>query len=225
MERISIFDIFKTGVGPSSSHTMGPWMAARRFLENKIIADIGSVRVKLYGSLAKTGRGHGTDIAVMLGLAGHHPATMDVEKIDGYIRHIYDAKKLLLHGELPIPFDPLEAIGFIYEKLPFHPNALTFEALLKNGETLTETFYSIGGGFVVQEKDALKEERAIELPHPISSELELLRWVGETGLPISGVVLRNELSWRSEEEVREGLLDTWRTMLACIYRGCHITGE
>ena len=225
MERISVFDIFKIGVGPSSSHTMGPWVAALRFLEKTAIQEVTSIHVRLYGSLAKTGRGHGTDIAVMLGLCGHHPTTIAVEKLDEYIAAVYRDQVLLLNGQKPIPFKPLVNIEFIFEKLSFHPNALTFVAHFKNGGGLAETYYSIGGGFVIQEGDTVAEEQTIQLPYPIDNEANLLQWVRQTGMNISQVVMQNELAWRPEEEIRQGLLHIWKTMLACIYKGCHTDGE
>jgi L-serine dehydratase len=225
MERISVFDIFKIGVGPSSSHTMGPWMAARTFLETLDIQQVEHLHVKLYGSLAKTGRGHGTDIAIMLGLCGHHPETVDTSQLDAYIAQIYWEEKISLGGHHTVPFHPLRQIEFIYEKLPFHPNGLTFFAELKNGEKKEETYYSIGGGFIVQEGDKLAEERQIELPYPIDSENDLIRWGKATSLRIPEIVLKNELAWRSEREIREGLLHIWQTMKDCIYRGCHTDGE
>lgn len=225
MERISVFDIFKIGVGPSSSHTMGPWVAGRSFLEKIEGKEVATVHVKLFGSLAKTGRGHGTDIAVMLGLCGHHPTTIEVERLDGYIAEIYRTGTLMLNGNRPVPFRPLENIGFIFEKLPFHPNALTFVAQLHDGPALEETYYSIGGGFVIQEGDTAAAEQLIQLPYPIDREGDLRRWVLETGLDIPGIVFKNELAWRGSEEIRQGLLHIWRTMLACIYKGCHTDGE
>ncbi|MCC6725427.1 MAG: L-serine ammonia-lyase, iron-sulfur-dependent, subunit alpha, partial [Saprospiraceae bacterium] len=225
MERISVFDIFKIGVGPSSSHTMGPWIAALQFLEKLELGKLKSIHVKLYGSLAKTGRGHGTDIAVMLGLMGHHPTTIEVEKIDGYIASIYEANKLNVNGVQTVPFFPLENIAFIYEKLPFHPNALTFVAQYSNGKGIAETYYSIGGGFVIQEESKPTAHQSIELPYPIDREADIRRYVESTGLSIHEIVWKNELAWRAEAEIRTGLLKIWDTMLRCIYKGCHSDGE
>ncbi len=225
MERISVFDIFKIGVGPSSSHTMGPWIAALKFLDKIGDEKIATIHVKLYGSLAKTGRGHGTDIAVMLGLSGFHPTTIEVEKIDEYIAAIYSKEILSLGVGREIPFKPLENIAFIFEKLPFHPNALTFVAHFENGSGLAETYYSIGGGFVIQEGMRTPLGQLIELPYPIDKEADILRYVKETRLSISQIVWKNELSWRNEDYIRTGLLEIWDTMLRCIYKGCHSDGE
>ncbi len=155
-ESISVFDIFKIGVGPSSSHTLETWRAAQQFLnsiENKgLLQQVNAVRVFLYGSLAKTGVGHGTDIAVQMGLTGNDPVTCDVNLIHPQIEDIKQMKKILLHGKHEVQFDPQEDIEFfISESLPFHPNALTFLVDLQNGEKIAETYYSVGGGFVVQE--------------------------------------------------------------------------
>jgi L-serine dehydratase len=148
--------MFKIGVGPSSSHTLGPWRAAQRFLQTLKdkgqLESVNSLRVLLYGSLAKTGKGHGTDIAVLLGLSGDDPVTFEVDQITPKINALHESKRLLLAGKHEIVFDPAEDIDFlISESLPFHPNALSFLASFNNGETVSETFYSIGGGFVVKE--------------------------------------------------------------------------
>ena len=225
MERISVFDIFKIGVGPSSSHTMGPWVAALQFLEKIKGQGIRNIHVKLYGSLAKTGRGHGTDIAVMLGLCGHHPTTIEVEKLDGYIDEIYQNEKLVVGREKTIDFIPLKNIEFIFKKLPFHPNALTFISENEKGETQEETYYSIGGGFVIQEGDRMAETQTIQLPYPIDRETDIIRWVKESGLTIPEVVFKNELAWRSAGDVKNGILHIWLTMLNCIFKGCHTDGE
>lgn len=225
MESISVFDIFKIGVGPSSSHTMGPWVAAGKFL-NVIQTDgLESITVRLYGSLSKTGRGHGTDIAVMLGLSGYHPTTIKVEELDSIIQSIYDTRTLRLFGKEAFPFDPLNDIEFINFKLPFHPNAVTFVARYNNGNFHEGTYYSIGGGFVIQEGDDMAKKQRVQLPFMMDSEKELLKWVDTTGMEIWRIILQNELTWRSEPEIREGLLNIWHVMLQCIFRGCHSDGE
>lgn len=228
-EAISVFDIFKIGVGPSSSHTLGPWRAAQRFiasLEEKFaFCDVTSVRVLLYGSLAKTGIGHGTDIALQLGLSGDDPVTCDVNSIAAKISDIAEMKILLLKGLHEIDFDPREDIEFfITESLPFHPNGLTFLATLKNGEQVASTYYSVGGGFVVQENDQLSSSSAVQLPFPINTADDILHWCRKTGLSIHEVVLENESAWRSEQQTKEGLLRIWQVMKECTYRGCHTEG-
>jgi L-serine dehydratase len=228
-ENISVFDIFKIGVGPSSSHTLGPWRAALRFIESVKkhgIEKVASVRVLLYGSLAKTGKGHGTDVAVILGLCGEDPVTFDVNQIDPRMQQIAEQRKMLFAHEKELHFDPAVDVEFLFtEELPFHPNALTFLCSFSDGNQIAETYYSIGGGFVVKEN----EENAgginpIELPFPIEKASDLLHWCLKTGLSISEVVMENEHTWRSEEETKKGVLGIWEVMRDCIYRGSHIGG-
>ena len=228
-EAISVFDMFKIGVGPSSSHTLGPWRAAGLFLQtlqNKNIADkVASLEILLYGSLAKTGKGHGTDIAVQLGLSGDDPVTFDVNLISQKIEQIKNHKKLLLNGSFEIEFNPQEDIEFLKnESLPYHPNALTFIAVLKNGEHISETYYSIGGGFVKKEGEEINSDSEIILPFPINDAADLIHWCMQTGMNISEVVMENENSWRPEIKTKEGLLHIWKTMHECMYLGCHTEG-
>lgn len=228
-ETISVFDIFKIGVGPSSSHTLGPWRAALRFVDTirqHGIDKVASVKVLLYGSLAKTGKGHGTDVAVILGLNGEDPVTFDVNQITPRMQSIGENRKLLLGLEKQIIFNPETDVVFLMnESLPFHPNAVTFLCSFTDGAEIAETFYSIGGGFVVKEGEDGSGANAVELPFPIDKADDLLHWCRKTGLSISEVVMENEHAWRSEEETKRGVLRIWETMRDCIYRGCHITGE
>ncbi len=228
-EAISVFDMFKIGVGPSSSHTLGPWRAAQSFLksllDNNILEQVVSMEILLYGSLAKTGKGHGTDLAVQLGLAGEDPVTFDVNLIDDKITRIRSEKKIFLNGSHPVIFDPQEDIEFLKtESLPYHPNALTFIAVLENDEHISETYYSIGGGFVKKEGEDFNTNEDVVLPFPINDADDLAHWCMQTGMNISEVVLENENSWRSEEETRAGILNIWKTMSECIYTGCHTQG-
>ena len=228
-EAISVFDIFKIGVGPSSSHTLGPWRAAQQFagmLRAKgVLEQVVNVRVLLYGSLAKTGKGHGTDVAVQLGLAGDDPVTFAVEQIASKIHDIAAMKKLILDGRHETAFDPAEDIEFLVtESLPFHPNAVTFLASLHNGEDIAETYYSIGGGFVVKEGETVAASEVAQLPFPVNTADDLLHWCIKTGMSVAEIVMENELTWRKEEEIKQGLLNTWRVMKECIYRGCHTPG-
>ena len=228
-EAISVFDMFKIGVGPSSSHTLGPGRAAHQFtnsLEQKnLLNEVSNIEVLLYGSLAKTGIGHGTDIAIQLGLSGDDPVSFEVNNIKAKMADIRQMKKILLAGKHEIDFDPVDDIEFLYsESLPFHPNALTFLVTLKNNDTIAETYYSIGGGFVVKEGEDKIDASAVILPFPINTADELLHWCMKTGLNISEVVLENEHTWRSEKETRDGMLNIWKVMAACIYRGCHKDG-
>lgn len=228
-EAISIFDMFKIGVGPSSSHTLGPWKAALRFLhsleQKEILQQVESIEILLYGSLAKTGVGHGTDIAVQLGLCGEDPETFDVNSIDAKISDIKAMNRLILGGKHEVAFNPNEDIEFLYtESLPFHPNALTFLVHLQNGDAIAETYYSTGGGFVTKEGEQGSEETAVVLPFPINTAEDLLHWCMKTGMSISEVVLENESSWRTEAITRQRILNIWRVMKDCTYRGCHTAG-
>lgn len=222
--------MFKIGIGPSSSHTLGPWRAAQRFTQS--LTDLGKLdnvkrlEVLLYGSLAKTGVGHGTDVAVQLGLSGDDPVTFDVNSIDAKVNDIREMKKIMLGGRHEIDFDPREDIEFLYsESLPFHPNALTFLVEFHDGDTLSETYYSIGGGFVQKEAELSMDESAVELPFPVNNANDLLHWCRKTGMSISEVVMENELAWRPEAEVKRKILDIWRVMHECIFRGCTTEGS
>jgi L-serine dehydratase len=223
-EAISVFDMFKIGIGPSSSHTLGPWKAALACLDSiqqKVyVSDVLDVRVCLYGSLAKTGRGHGTDIAVMMGLMGADPVHFPVESVAAVIQKVKDNGKLALQGTHPISFDPATHIQFLVnETLPFHPNGMSFLITLDNGETISETYYSIGGGFVVKEGDQQTSGSNFELPFAINTADDLLRHCMK-GMAIYEVVMENEASWRPEAATRAGLLRIWQVMQECIYKGC-----
>jgi L-serine dehydratase len=229
-ESISVFDIFKIGIGPSSSHTLGPWRAAQRFLDGLRqqgrLESVTNVRALLYGSLAKTGKGHGTDVAVILGLCGADPVTFDVNMVDTRIHEIAQERRMLLAGRHEISFDPAEDVVFLMdESLPFHPNAVTFGCTLSDGQEIAETYYSIGGGFVVKEGETGSGGSSVELPFPIEKGADLLHWCMKTGLGIAEVVMENESAWRSEQETRAGVLRIWEVMRDCIYRGCHRDGE
>lgn len=228
-EAISVFDMFKIGVGPSSSHTLGPWRAAMQCLQaiqqKSSLQSIKKIDVLLYGSLAKTGKGHGTDIAVMLGLCNENPETINVDSIDEKITYIQQQHQLTISSSLHIPFSPSANIHFLMsETLPFHPNGLSFLIELNNGEQFSETYYSIGGGFIVQEHEAATTQTNIDLPFPINTANDLLHWCMKTGLHIYEVVFENENAWRSEAQTKEKLLHIWHTMRDCIYRGCHTKG-
>jgi len=228
-ENISVFDIFKIGIGPSSSHTLGPWRAAQRFVDSLKqlgIDHVRTIKILLYGSLAKTGKGHGTDVAVILGICGEDPVTFDVNQITPRMQQIAEHKTLLLGGEKKIVFDPAEDVVFLFdESLPFHPNALTFLCSFDDGREIAETFYSIGGGFVIKEGEEGGASNSLSLPFPIEKADDLLKASKTTGLDISGVVMRNENTWRSEAETKAGVLRIWEVMRDCIYRGVHIGGE
>jgi L-serine dehydratase len=228
-EQISVFDMFKIGIGPSSSHTLGPWRAAQQFvqlLEHKQVLEmVVEVKILLYGSLAKTGKGHGTDIAILLGLSGDDPVTFEVDQIDNKISQINTDHKLLLGGKQQISFFADDDMLFLFtESLPFHPNAVTFQAFLNNGTAVSGTFYSIGGGFVVKEGEQTQHKAEVDLPFPIDTAGDLLHWCIKTGLKISEVVMENELAWRSEQQTREDVLNIFKVMRECMFRGCHTAG-
>ena len=228
-ERISIFDMFKIGIGPSSSHTLGPWRAAQRFIEvirNKnLLHEVVGVNILLYGSLAKTGVGHGTDIAVLLGLSGDDPVTFDVSQVMPKVQEIKTSGKINLGAAQEVVFSYASDLMFLYaESLPYHPNAVTFQAFLRDGKAVSETYYSIGGGFVVQEDDTENVLSEVDLPFPVDTAQELMVWCMRTGLKISELVMENELSWRSEEQTKEGILHIFSTLRDCIYKGCHTAG-
>jgi L-serine dehydratase len=221
--------MFKIGIGPSSSHTLGPWRAAQRFMEGlkkkDLLCNVKSLEILLYGSLAKTGRGHGTDIAVQLGLSGDDPVTFDVHNVEPKIRDIAAMKKLLLGGLHEIDFDPREDIEFLVtETLPYHPNALTFLVTLNNGDSVAETWYSIGGGFVEKEGDQKNGSAPVQLPFPVNTAEDILHWCRKTGMAIHEIVLENENAWRPESETRKGLLHIGQVLKECAYRGCHTEG-
>ncbi|WP_207535985.1 L-serine ammonia-lyase [Desertivirga arenae] len=228
-ERISVFDILKIGIGPSSSHTLGPWRAALRFIfelkERELFQEVTSVTVHLYGSLAKTGKGHGTDVALLLGLSGFDPVLIDPDQISLILDAIKKEKKLHLNAEKNVPYDSLNTIVFHFgESLDFHANGMIFEARKGDDLLSSETFYSIGGGFVVKEHEEKLSAESLVLPYPIDDAEDLLRWCKQDKLRISDVVLENEKQWRSGEEVRKKLLEIWQVMEACVYRGCTTDG-
>ena len=224
-EQLSVFDIFKIGVGPSSSHTLGPWRAAERFLKDCAPETITGIRVSLYGSLAKTGKGHGTDIAVILGLAGFDPVTFATATLHPTIDYITNHKKIKLGGRKEIDFDPATDIIFLKkESLPFHPNALKLTATLSSGNITEETFYSIGGGFVVKDGESASAKQSITLPYDVNDADDLLQNCMSAGISISQLVMENEKAWRTEQATVAGILNIWRVMQECIYKGCHQGG-
>ncbi|WP_405234446.1 L-serine ammonia-lyase [Lentisalinibacter salinarum] len=230
---ISVFDLFKIGIGPSSSHTVGPMKAAGQFVARLREADAfdraARLRVELYGSLGATGRGHGSDKAVILGLEGENPEDVDVESIPERVERVREGGRLRLGGEREIGFDHREDLTFDRrQKLPHHPNGMRFTALDEAGETLLEAaFYSVGGGFVVDEEDAehgpIKKDDT-ELPYPFTTAVELLGHSKRTGFAISDIMLENETAWLTPAETRERLLKIWRVMDECIDRGCATEG-
>lgn len=232
MECISTFDMLKIGIGPSSSHTLGPWRAAERWIkelkEDALFDRVLSIKVHIYGSLSLTGKGHATDLAIMLGLSGADPEYIPIEDIDGIVEQIKSSGLLNFNGEKELSFDAKQDIVFEREFLPFHANGMLFEATLNSGEKIVETYYSIGGGFVVKEerenaKQNLKVFRTF--PFPIVKGTELLAFCKQENKSISEVVLENERSLRTDSEIDKELQRIWDTMLECMYIGCHTEGH
>ena len=228
---ISVFDMLKIGVGPSSSHTLGPWRAAEQWIkqlkENEKFLLIDAVQVDLYGSLSLTGKGHATDLAIQLGLSGADPEYVPIEDIGVIINDIKEKEALFLNAEKTVPFYK-DSIIFNREFLPFHANGIKFRGFLNGEEISTQTYYSIGGGFIVQENDHLEEEIEItkkNFPYPINRALQLEEYCERDNLLISDIVLANELELRSSDEIDFELNRIWDTMLECMYIGCHTEGR
>ncbi|MGA9573839.1 MAG: L-serine ammonia-lyase [Lysobacterales bacterium] len=231
---VSVFELFKIGIGPSSSHTVGPMLAANTFvqhLKNQGLLDrVERVHVTLYGSLAFTGRGHGTDKAVLLGLSGEVPDQVDPDNIDGMIQTIRDSGFIRLSGHHQTGFSEKTDLLFNKrESLPHHTNGMRFAAFDNNGESLTQRdYYSVGGGFVVNHDQAESDrivKDATPLPYPFSTGADLLALCARHKLSIADIMLANEQVWRSRKEIRAGLLKIWGAMHGCIKRGYTATGE
>ncbi|MEL6811894.1 MAG: L-serine ammonia-lyase [Bacteroidota bacterium] len=231
MESISVFDMLKIGVGPSSSHTLGPWRAAKswigRLQQMEQFTGVAQVSVQLYGSLSLTGKGHATDIAVVMGLMGTDPVTFPIEDIPKAIEALKTTNTLLLNSEKKIPFSFSEDIKFNRKFLEFHPNGITFEATLRNGAKQSATYYSIGGGFVVQ-KERKRAQRQTEkfssFPFPIERASQILEYCHSENSSISELVYKNELSLRDPDRIDTKLRAIWEVMLNSMYTGCHTKG-
>ncbi len=223
---ISVFDLFKIGIGPSSSHTVGPMRAAYAFaaglVADGLVADTGLIRAQLFGSLGATGRGHGSDKAILLGLAGDDPETVDTDTADARAAAMALAGRVPVAGAAPVA---VELVLHRRRSLPFHPNGMTFTALDHAGTIVREsTCYSVGGGFVVDERTGRLAPDDTPVPYPFHSGDELLAITADTGLSIADVMLANELARRSALEVHAGLLRIWSAMRACVLRGCERDG-
>ena len=230
---ISVFDLFKIGIGPSSSHTVGPMRAARMFASglkaDGSLAETSRVTAELYGSLGATGHGHGSEKAVLLGLEGEDPETVDTGTIGVRVAAIKQARRLSLIGSHELQFDPDHDLVMHRRKsLPYHPNGMIFKAYDSAGSVIREhTYYSVGGGFVVDEQAAGADRIKVDdtaVRYPFKTGVELLKHADESGLPISGLMLANETAWRSEAEVRGGLLRIWSVMQECVQHGCEADG-
>lgn len=230
MQSISVFEIIKVGIGPSSSHTMGPWNAAEMFLDlirrKHNIAEVQEVFVEFFGSLAKTGIGHGTDIAAMLGLAGENFKTIDTTTIDEKIALIKNSRKLNLGGEVEIPF--VYGYHLVLHKdksLDYHPNGMIFRAIFGNGEELTQDYYSVGGGFVATKEENSVESHSVRTLYPCHNGEDIRKNVEKLGLKrFSDLIFINEESWRSREETEREALYIWEQIKECIYKGVNKEG-
>ncbi|MFI8555980.1 L-serine ammonia-lyase [Pseudomonas putida] len=229
---LSVFDLFKIGIGPSSSHTVGPMRAAARFAEglrrDGLLASTASVKAELYGSLGATGKGHGSDKAVLLGLEGEHPDSVDTETIPTRLQAIRDSCSLRLLGEHPIAFVEKQHLAMIRKPLAYHPNGMIFRAFDAAGlQIRSREYYSVGGGFVVDE-DAAGHDRIVEdrtvLTYPFTTAKQLLGHCVAQQLSISQVMLANESAWRPEAQTRAGLLRIWQVMQDCVAAGCRHEG-
>lgn len=229
---LSVFDLFKIGIGPSSSHTVGPMRAAARFADglrrDGLLASTASVKAELYGSLGATGKGHGSDKAVLLGLEGEHPDTVDTESIPERLQAIRASGHLHLLGEHRIDFVEKQHLAMIRKPLDYHPNGMIFRAFDGAGlQIRSREYYSVGGGFVV-DQDAAGQDRIVEdntaLPYPFTTARQLLGHCVEQHLSFSQVMLANEAAWRPEQETRAGLLRIWQVMQDCVEAGCRHEG-
>jgi len=230
---VSVFELFKIGIGPSSSHTVGPMLAAHTFVQrlqsSNLLTQVESLKVTLFGSLAYTGRGHGTDKAVLLGLSGELPDQVDPDNIDGIVQEIQNSGIIRLAGQVRIGFS--EKTDLVFNKsetLPYHTNGMRFTALDKDGETLARRdYYSVGGGFVVNHDEAAADRIVKDktlLPYPFNSGDELLALCTRHNMSIASIMMTNEKEWRSEKEIRDGLLNIWNAMHGCIKRGYTSSG-
>ena len=231
MECISVFDMLKIGVGPSSSHTLGPWRAAERWIgelkEEQLFTPLTHITVHVYGSLSLTGKGHATDLAIMLGLSGADPEYVPIDDIAGIVDQIKTKHKLQLGGKKDVPFKPTTDIIFEKEFLPFHANGLTFSAFKDDTLIHQETYYSIGGGFVVKEERVNAEQNIATFktfPFPVQKGTDLLSFCLSEQKSISELVLENERSLRTDDEIDHEMHRVWNTMLECMYTGCHTEG-
>ncbi|MAR73847.1 L-serine ammonia-lyase [Halomonas sp.] len=227
---ISVFDLFKIGIGPSSSHTVGPMKAAYDFVEalrsQDLLERVAGIEIHLYGSLSATGKGHATDRACVMGLMGERPDRIDPAVVGPCIEELLESQTLLLGGQVAVPFLWARDLQWHEESLPYHPNAMTLVAKGHSEEVKRETYYSVGGGFVVDEaqaRDGALDSDTTPLPYDFNSGAELMALCRLHGMSISELMLENEKAWRSEAEVRSGLWDIWQAMQACVNRG--VEGE
>lgn len=234
MDPASVLEIFSIGIGPSSSHTVGPMRAARRFLmelkEREFLEDIARLKVELYGSLAMTGVGHATDLAVLLGIEGESPEGVDPDVVPSRIAAIEEKKEIRLFGRYPIPFDPETDLLFMKgRRVRYHSNAMRMKAFDAKGKMIyVQLYYSVGGGFVINHKEALQEKQpqaVSRVPYPFTRSYELLEHCQRTGKAIWEIALENEKSIRPEQDVIYGILNIWNVMRSSVERGLRMRGE
>lgn len=231
---ISVFDMFKVGIGPSSSHTVGPMKAGKEFIDHLIdckkLAETDRLQVDVYGSLALTGRGHSTDTAIIMGLMGYLPDNVDIERIESVIADVKQHQQLMVAEARPehaktITFDFFADMPFHYDFLPRHENGVTFNAFSKGELVLSKTYYSIGGGFIVDDENFDKvKSSSVEVPFPYKNAEDILKHCKANGLPISSLVWKNELALRPKQEISDYLAKVWKTMDDCIEHGLHTEG-
>ena len=230
MESISVFEIIKVGIGPSSSHTMGPWNAATSFINlvkrEKSIAEVREVFLEFFGSLAKTGIGHGTDIAGILGLNGENFKTINTSKIDEKVNTIKEKKVLNFGGEKEIPFIYGHHLVLNMEKsLDFHPNGMIFRAVFNDGSEIVQDYYSVGGGFIATQNQNSIEKACIRTLYPCHKGSDIIRYCEKLGLKrMSDLVFLNEESWRSHDDTRKEALYIWDQIKECVYKGVNKEG-
>ncbi len=234
MGSISTLEAFTIGIGPSSSHTVGPMRAARRFIvevkEREFLEDVASLKIELYGSLAMTGKGHATDTAILLGLEGETPEGVDPDSVSHRVAAIQNKKEIRLFGRHPVPFDPETDLVFLKGKrLPFHSNALRIKVLNKQGKQIhSQVYYSVGGGFVVDHKEAMQKPSAKvekKVPFPFDSAEELMNHCQKEKKAIWEIIFENEKAHHSEAHLRAGIHRIWQAMRSCVDRGIQTEGE
>lgn len=227
---ISVFDLFKIGIGPSSSHTVGPMVAANRFLAllAERIHEVAQVQIELYGSLSATGKGHATDTAIILGLLGHMPRTIDTTKTQNYLQTVMQTQTLSLGGVHDIAFDYDKDIAWHdHVTLPHHPNGMSLSAQLHDGERISQTYYSIGGGFVMDKDEigmAVTDDETVQFPYPFKLAAELEALCDSHSLNIAELMMLNETAIRPEQEVKDYLTEVWEVMQSCVTQGCKNDG-
>ncbi|SMO39397.1 L-serine ammonia-lyase [Solitalea koreensis] len=229
MESISAFEIIKVGIGPSSSHTMGPWKAAEMFIneitEQKTLNEISQIKVQLFGSLAKTGHGHGTDVAVLMGLGGEDFTQIDTNTIPEKVEKIKTENQILLKGAKAIPFSYTNDLIFDFEhNLPFHANGMLFLAIFNDGTVVEKKYYSVGGGFVATENENTITQNAIVTPYPCHHAATIAERCAELNLRVSDLIFINEQAWRSLDEIKSQALNIWNEIKDCIFRGVNKPG-